>query len=48
REAERLLKKNPLRVPVTLIGYIRREEGLFLQSPDGKLSKIRPQGYEHR
>ena len=48
REAERLLKKNPLRVPVTLIGYIRREQGLFLQSPDGKLSKIRPQGYEHR
>jgi len=48
REAERLLKKNPLKVPVTLIGYIRREKGLFLQSPDGKLSKIKPQGYEHR
>ncbi|MFN3466759.1 MAG: thiamine-phosphate kinase, partial [Candidatus Brocadiales bacterium] len=47
REAERLLKKNPLKVPVALIGHIRREKGLFLQSPDGKLSRLKPQGYEH-
>ncbi len=47
QEAERLLKKNPLKVPVTLIGRIRKEKGLFLQSPDRKLRKIRPQGYEH-
>ena len=48
REAERLLKDDTLKVPITLIGHIRKEKGLFLQSPEGKLSRIRPQGYEHR
>ncbi len=47
REAERLLEKNALGVPITLIGHIRREKGLFLQLRDGKLKRIRPQGYEH-
>ena len=51
REAETALgglKKSPLKVPVTLIGHIRREKGLFLKSHDGKLNRIKPQGYEHR
>lgn len=49
REAESLggLKRNLLGVPISLIGHIRKEKGLFLQSRDGKLKRIKPQGYEH-
>ena len=47
--AERLTGKNlPLKVPVTGIGHIRRERGLFLKEDNsGKLGRIRPEGYEH-
>src|SRR3990167_2120236 len=48
REAERLLKKNPLKVPVTLIGYIRREMVLSPQPREENLRKKRPKEYEHR
>jgi thiamine-monophosphate kinase len=47
-EAERLLKRNTLKVPVTLIGHIRKGKGLFFQSRNGKLRKMKPKGYEHR
>jgi thiamine-monophosphate kinase len=48
READRLLKKSILDVHITLIGHIRKEKGLFLQSTDGTIRRIRPEGYEHR
>lgn len=46
-QAEMLLKKNPLKVSVTMIGCIRREKGLFLRDKYGKLRRMRPEGYEH-
>jgi len=46
-QAEMLLKKNPLKVPATMIGHIRKEKGLFLKDKYGKLRRIRPEGYEH-
>lgn len=46
-QAETLFKKNPLKVPITMIGRIRREKGLFLEDKYGKLRRIRPEGYEH-
>ncbi|MEE9585047.1 MAG: thiamine-phosphate kinase [Candidatus Brocadiales bacterium] len=47
--AERLVKKNPLKIPVTRIGHIRLDKGrgLFLKDKAGKLRRIRPEGYEH-
>lgn len=47
QQAEMLLKKNPLKVLVSMIGHIRKEKGLFLRDKYGKLRRIRPEGYEH-
>lgn len=46
-QANRLVRKNPLRIPVALIGHIRKERGLFLRDKSGRLRRIRPEGYEH-
>ncbi|MEE9515080.1 MAG: thiamine-phosphate kinase [Candidatus Brocadiales bacterium] len=47
-QAQRLIDKNPLKIPVTRIGRIRREKGLFLEDKKhGRLRRIRPEGYEH-
>ncbi len=48
-QAERLAKKNPLNIPLTVIGHVRRDnvKGLYLRDEAGKLRRIKPKGYEH-
>ncbi len=48
-DAEVLAKKNPLKIPLTIIGHIRRDnvKGLYLRDEGGRLRRIKPEGYEH-
>ena len=46
-EAERLLRDQPLAVPLTQIGHFTAEPGLTQQLPDGRRLPLQPRGYEH-
>lgn len=46
-EAERLLRDQPLSVPLTQIGHFTAENGLTQQLPDGRILPLQPRGYEH-
>lgn len=47
READRLLKEQPLKIPVSLIGLIHKKTGILLLDNDGNIRKLKPEGYEH-
>jgi thiamine-monophosphate kinase len=47
-EAERMLRDQPLGVPLTAIGEFIAEPGLWRADPQGKRSKMVPQGWQHR
>lgn len=47
-EAERLLALQPLDTPLTRIGRFVEGEGLWSETPDGRVERIVPRGYEHR
>ncbi|MDR1959005.1 MAG: thiamine-phosphate kinase [Planctomycetaceae bacterium] len=46
-EAEKLVKSQPLEIPLTDIGEFTAEEGLWLRAVDGSMEKILPCGYTH-
>ncbi|MHB0960462.1 MAG: thiamine-phosphate kinase [Pirellulaceae bacterium] len=46
-EAERLLQQQPLRVPVTRIGQMVEQAGLWELAHDGRLLPLAARGYEH-
>ncbi|MHC4196952.1 MAG: thiamine-phosphate kinase [Planctomycetota bacterium] len=48
-QAERLAKKNPLNIPLAVIGHVRTDKvkGLYLRDEAGRLRRIKPEGYEH-
>jgi thiamine-monophosphate kinase len=45
--AERLLREQPLGVPLTQIGVFTAESGLKQQLPTGEVLPLEPRGYEH-
>ena len=47
-EAERLLAVQPLAVPLTRIGRLVKEPGLWTVAPNGTRQPLAPRGYEHR
>jgi thiamine-monophosphate kinase len=47
-EAERLLRDQPLPIPLTRIGQMVAEPGLWQRNPTGLLTPLRPRGYVHR
>ena len=47
-EAERLLAAQPLAVPLTRIGRLVKEPGLWTVAPNGTRQPLAPRGYEHR
>lgn len=47
-EAGRVIKNQPLRAPVSLIGMIHQGKGMVLVDQQGKQKKLEPRGYEHR
>lgn len=47
-EAERLVRDQPLSVPITRIGQVVPEAGLWQRGPTGMLTPLTPQGYVHR
>jgi thiamine-monophosphate kinase len=46
-EAERLLRDQPLDIPLTQIGWFTAEPGLTQQLPSGEVLPLQPRGYEH-
>ncbi|NLF70626.1 MAG: thiamine-phosphate kinase [Candidatus Anammoximicrobium sp.] len=46
-EAARLLRDQPLDVPLTRIGTFTAERGLRIKTPDGRCEPLPPRGYEH-
>lgn len=46
-EADRLIREQPLSIPVTPIGHCVPEEGLWQQTGGGPLLPLEPQGYVH-
>ncbi|QDU26380.1 Thiamine-monophosphate kinase [Anatilimnocola aggregata] len=46
-EAARLLREQPLAVPLTQIGWFTAEQGLQQQLASGELLTLQPRGYEH-
>ena len=46
-EAERLIKLQPLKIPITSIGQIVAEQGLWNRAADGSRTAIAPCGYIH-
>jgi len=46
-EANRLLRDQPLRTPITRIGNFVEEPGLWASSPDGGRKRLEPRGYQH-
>jgi thiamine-monophosphate kinase len=46
-EARRLLRDQPLNVPLTRIGEFVAEPGLWITAPDGTRSPLVPRGYRH-
>ena len=46
-EAERLLHDQPLDVPVTKIGQLVEQSGLWEANAAGELQRLEPRGYEH-
>ena len=47
-EADRLLQRQPLGVPVTRIGRLVEQAGLWQIAADGSLAPLAARGYEHR
>ncbi len=47
-EADRLLQRQPLGVPVTRIGRLVEQSGLWQIAADGSLAPLAARGYEHR
>jgi thiamine-monophosphate kinase len=47
-EAERLLRDQPLLIPLTCIGQIVPEPGLWQRLPTGTLAPLAPRGFVHR
>jgi thiamine-monophosphate kinase len=46
-DAERLLRDQPLDVPLTRIGTFVAEPGLWTETADGGRARLEPRGYEH-
>jgi len=46
-EAERLVREQPLGVPVTRIGVFVQKQGLWQQEPGDALTPLEPTGYQH-
>jgi thiamine-monophosphate kinase len=46
--AQKLVAEQPLGTPLTIVGTIIAEQGLFAQRDDGKQEPLAPRGYEHR
>jgi thiamine-monophosphate kinase len=46
-EAERMLSRQPLEVPLTAIGRFVERPGLWLADRDGELQPFEPRGYQH-
>ncbi len=47
-EADRILREQPLGVPITCIGEFVASPGLWEQLPDGGRRELAPRGWEHR
>jgi thiamine-monophosphate kinase len=47
-EADRLVKEQPLEVPLTRIGQFIEDVGLWALEADGSRRSLSPRGYEHR
>jgi thiamine-monophosphate kinase len=47
-EADRMLKEQPLGVPLTCIGEFIAEPGLWQLLPGGERQKLEPRGGEHQ
>lgn len=45
--AEKLIREQPLDVPITNIGFFQSELGLWIEKSGGKRQEINPSGYEH-
>lgn len=45
--AERILSENPLNVPITCVGEILSEKGLWMQNAAGVRRKVQPEGFSH-
>lgn len=43
-----LVEKQPLSVPLTMIGRVQAGAGLWVTAPSGDLAPLQPRGYEHR
>ncbi|MFH0888314.1 MAG: thiamine-phosphate kinase [Planctomycetota bacterium] len=47
-EAIKIIHDNTLKkIPINIIGLIRKEKGIFLCNRNGKLVKIKPEGFRH-
>ena len=47
-DADEILGRQPIGVPVTRIGDFTNEPGLFIVGPDGTKQVLHPRGYEHK
>lgn len=47
KEASRLMQEHKLKIPVSIIGTITKERGIYLQGFDDKIHPLKPSGYEH-
>ena len=45
--AERIVREQPCEVPLTQVGELVAELGLWSRQPGGKLVELAPLGYEH-
>ncbi len=46
-EATRILRDQPLEIPITRIGELTQQPGLWQQDATGKQKPLKPQGFEH-
>ena len=46
-EAKRIVRDQPLDVPVTMIGEFVEQPGLWTKGQGGNLQILQPKGYEH-
>jgi thiamine-monophosphate kinase len=46
-DAERLLAEHPAPSALYRVGEVTEAPGLFLRSPDGRLTPVEPRGFDH-
>ena len=47
KEAVKIIRDRALKTPVSIIGMITKQKGIYLLSKQGEISNIKPQGFTH-